>query len=212
MFHVRQTVCFKEVEMNAFLPGFALSLTLILAIGAQNAFVLRQGLRKSHVFWVCLTCAVSDAMLIAAGVAGFGALGQALPWFEPVMRYGGAAFLIWYGARNAMSAWRGGAALEAEGLNTQTLRGTILTLLALTWLNPHVYLDTVVLLGSISAQYDNRLAFGAGAVSASFVFFFGLGYGARLLSPLFARPRSWQILDGLIAVTMWAIAAKLLLM
>ncbi|WP_176248549.1 MULTISPECIES: LysE/ArgO family amino acid transporter [unclassified Sulfitobacter] len=198
--------------MNAFLPGFALSLTLILAIGAQNAFVLRQGLRKSHVFWVCLTCAVSDAMLIAAGVAGFGALGQALPWFEPVMRYGGAAFLIWYGARNAMSAWRGGAALEAEGINTQTLRGTILTLLALTWLNPHVYLDTVVLLGSISAQYDNRLAFGAGAVSASFVFFFGLGYGARLLSPLFARPRSWQILDGLIAVTMWAIAAKLLLM
>ncbi|MBQ0803363.1 MAG: amino acid transporter [Sulfitobacter sp.] len=198
--------------MNAFLPGFALSLTLILAIGAQNAFVLRQGLRKSHVFWVCLTCAVSDALLIAAGVAGFGALGQALPWFEPVMRYGGAAFLIWYGARNAMSAWRGGAALEAEGINTQTLRGTILTLLALTWLNPHVYLDTVVLLGSISAQYDNRLAFGAGAVSASFVFFFGLGYGARLLSPLFARPRSWQILDGLIAVTMWAIAAKLLLM
>ena len=198
--------------MNAFLPGFALSLTLILAIGAQNAFVLRQGLRKSHVFWVCLACAVSDALLIAAGVAGFGALGQALPWFEPVMRYGGAAFLIWYGARNAMSAWRGGAALEAEGINTQTLRGTILTLLALTWLNPHVYLDTVVLLGSISAQYDNRLAFGAGAVSASFVFFFGLGYGARLLSPLFARPRSWQILDGLIAVTMWAIAAKLLLM
>lgn len=198
--------------MNAFLPGFALSLTLILAIGAQNAFVLRQGLRKSHVFWVCLACAVSDAMLIAAGVAGFGALGQALPWFEPVMRYGGAAFLIWYGARNAMSAWRGGGALEAEGINTQTLRGTILTLLALTWLNPHVYLDTVVLLGSISAQYDNRLAFGAGAVSASFVFFFGLGYGARLLSPLFARPRSWQILDGLIAVTMWAIAAKLLLM
>ena len=198
--------------MNAFLPGFALSLTLILAIGAQNAFVLRQGLRKSHVFWVCLACAVSDALLIAAGVAGFGALGQALPWFEPVMRYGGAAILIWYGARNAMSAWRGGAALDAEGINTQTLRGTILTLLALTWLNPHVYLDTLVLLGSISAQYDNRLAFGAGAVSASFVFFFGLGYGARLLSPLFARPRSWQILDGLIAVTMWAIAAKLLLM
>lgn len=198
--------------MNAFLPGFALSLTLILAIGAQNAFVLRQGLRKSHVFWVCLTCAVSDAVLIAAGVAGFGALGQAVPWFEPVMRYGGAAFLIWYGARNAMSAWRGGAALAAEGINTQSLRSTILTLLALTWLNPHVYLDTVVLLGSISAQYDNRLAFGVGAVCASFVFFFSLGYGARLLSPLFAKPRSWQILDGLIAVTMWAIAAKLLLM
>jgi L-lysine exporter family protein LysE/ArgO len=198
--------------MNAFLPGFALSLTLILAIGAQNAFVLRQGLRKSHVFWVCLTCAVSDAALIAAGVAGFGALGQAVPWFEPVMRYGGAAFLIWYGAQNALSAWRGGEALEADGAGPLTLRRTLLTLLALTWLNPHVYLDTVVLLGSISAQYDNRLAFGVGAVMASFVFFFSLGYGARLLSPLFARPRSWQILDGLIALTMWAIAAKLLLM
>ncbi|WP_341234916.1 LysE/ArgO family amino acid transporter [uncultured Sulfitobacter sp.] len=198
--------------MNAFLPGFALSLTLILAIGAQNAFVLRQGLRKSHVFWVCLTCAVSDAALIAAGVAGFGALGQAVPWFEPVMRYGGAAFLIWYGAQNALSAWRGGEALEADGAGPLTLRRTLLTLLGLTWLNPHVYLDTVVLLGSISAQYDNRLAFGVGAVMASFVFFFSLGYGARLLSPLFARPRSWQILDGLIALTMWAIAAKLLLM
>jgi L-lysine exporter family protein LysE/ArgO len=198
--------------MNAFLPGFALSLTLILAIGAQNAFVLRQGLRKSHVFWVCLTCAVSDAALIAAGVAGFGALGQAVPWFEPVMRYGGAAFLIWYGAQTALSAWRGGEALEADGAGPLTLRRTLLTLLALTWLNPHVYLDTVVLLGSISAQYDNRLAFGVGAVMASFVFFFSLGYGARLLSPLFARPRSWQILDGLIALTMWAIAAKLLLM
>ncbi|MFT6089247.1 LysE/ArgO family amino acid transporter [Sulfitobacter sp.] len=198
--------------MNAFLPGFALSLTLILAIGAQNAFVLRQGLRQSHVFWVCLTCAISDGILIAAGVAGFGALGQAVPWFEPVMRYGGAAFLIWYGVQNARSAWRGGEVLEAEGAGPLTLRRTLLTLLALTWLNPHVYLDTVVLLGSISAQYDNRLAFGIGAVTASFVFFFGLGYGARLLSPLFARPRSWQILDGLIALTMWAIAAKLLLM
>ncbi len=198
--------------MTALLPGFALSLTLILAIGAQNAFVLRQGLRLQHVFWVCLTCAVSDAILITVGVAGFGGLGQAVPWFEPLMRYGGAGFLIWYGAQNAMSAWRGGETLEAEGPKTQTLRRTILTLLALTWLNPHVYLDTVVLLGSISAQYDNRLAFGVGAVMASFVFFFSLGYGARMLSPIFAKPRSWQILDALIALTMWAIAAKLLLM
>lgn len=198
--------------MTAFLPGFALSLTLILAIGAQNAFVLRQGLRLQHVFWVCLTCAISDAILITIGVAGFGALAQAVPWFEPVMRFGGAAFLIWYGAQNALSAWRGGEILEAGDGKTQSLRRTILTLLALTWLNPHVYLDTVVLLGAISAQYDNRLAFGAGAVVASFVFFFSLGYGARLLSPLFAKPRSWQILDGLIALTMWGIAAKLLLM
>jgi len=195
---------------SSFLPGFALSLTLILAIGAQNAFVLRQGLRREHVFWVCLTCGASDAVLIAAGVAGFGALATAVPWFEAAMRYGGAAFLVWYGAQNAMSAWRGGAALEADAGTTQSLRQTILTLLALTFLNPHVYLDTVVLIGSISAQYPDKLAFGSGAVLASLTFFFTLGYGARLLSPLFAKPASWQVLDGVIAVTMWAIAAKLL--
>lgn len=198
--------------ITSFLPGFVLSLTLILAIGAQNAFVLRQGLRREHVFWVCLTCAVSDALLIAAGVAGFGALAEAVPWFETAMRYGGSAFLIWYGFQNALSAWRGGAALEVKGQGTQSLRRAVLTLLALTWLNPHVYLDTVVLLGSISAQYPDRLAFGTGAVTASFVFFFALGYGARLLSPLFSKSRSWQVLDAIIALTMWAIAAKLLLM
>lgn len=197
---------------QAMIAGFALGLTLILAIGAQNAFVLRQGLRGEHVFWVCLTCALSDAVLIAAGVAGFGALGEAVPWFEPLMRYGGAAFLIWYGARNAISAWRGGHALKAEGQGVQTLGPVIATVLALTWLNPHVYLDTVVLLGSIASQYDDRMAFGIGAVTASFVFFFSLGFGARLLQPLFANPRSWQVLDALIAVTMWAIAAKLLWM
>jgi len=198
--------------LTSFLPGFALGLTLILAIGAQNAFVLRQGLRRHHVFWVCMTCALSDALLIASGVAGFGALAEAVPWFETVMRYGGAGFLIWYGAQNALSAWRGGGTLEAEGATPTKLRVTLLTLLALTWLNPHVYLDTVVLLGSISAQYEDRLSFGAGAVTASFVFFFALGYGARLLSPLFAQPSSWRILDALIALTMWSIAVKLLLM
>lgn len=196
----------------SFIPGFALSLTLILAIGAQNAFILRQGLRREHVFWVCLTCGASDAILIAGGVAGFGALAEALPWFETVMRYGGSAFLIWYGALNAQSAWRGGATLDTSGTATQSLRRAILTLLALTWLNPHVYLDTVVLIGSISAQYPDRLAFGAGAVLASFAFFFALGYGARLLAPLFARPASWRILDAVIALTMWGIAAKLLLL
>ncbi|MEO9685390.1 MAG: LysE/ArgO family amino acid transporter [Tateyamaria sp.] len=196
--------------MASFLPGFFLSLSLILAIGAQNAFVLRQGIRQAHVFWVCLTCGLADAVLITGGVAGFGALAQALPWFEPVMRYGGAAFLLWYGWKNARSAWRGGAVLEAGGTDTQSLRSVILTLLALTFLNPHVYLDTVVLIGSISSQYDDRLLFGIGAVLASFVFFFALGYGARLLAPLFANPRAWQVLDGIIAATMWAIALKLL--
>lgn len=198
--------------LASFLPGFVLSLTLILAIGAQNAFVLRQGLRREHVFWVCLTCGLSDAVLIASGVAGFGSLAKVLPWFESVMRYGGAAFLIWYGWENALSAWRGGAILDTSGESAQSLRQTLLTLVALTWLNPHVYLDTVVLLGSISAQYPDRLAFGCGAVLASLCFFFTLGYGARLLSPLFAKPASWQILDGIIAVTMWGIAAKLLLL
>ena len=197
---------------TSLLPGFALSLTLIMAIGAQNAFVLRQGLRREHVLPVVLVCAASDAVLIMSGVAGFGALAEAAPWFGPLMRYGGAAFLLWYGWRNAVSAWQGGEALEAEGQSTRSLRKAILTLLALTWLNPHVYLDTLVLLGSISAQYPDRLSFGLGAVLASFVFFFSLGYGARLLAPLFAKPRSWQVLDAVIAVTMWAIAIKLLAM
>lgn len=196
----------------AFLPGFALGFGLILAIGAQNAFVLRQGLRREHVFSVCLTCAVSDAILIAAGVAGFGALATAVPWFEPVMRYGGAAFLFCYGARNLYSAWTGGAALDVAGGGPATLAATLAPLLAFTWLNPHVYLDTVVLIGSVSAQYDSRLWFGFGAVTSSFVFFFGLGYGARLLAPLFARPRAWQLLDLLIGLTMWIIAARLLVM
>ncbi|UWR34376.1 LysE/ArgO family amino acid transporter [Sulfitobacter sp. W027] len=198
--------------LTSFLPGFALSLTLIMAIGAQNAFVLRQGLRREHVLAVVLVCATSDAILITAGVAGFGALAEAAPWFGPLMRYGGAAFLLWYGWRNAVSAWQGGEALETEGQSTRSSGKAILTLLALTWLNPHVYLDTLVLLGSISAQYPDRLSFGIGAALASFVFFFALGYGARLLAPLFAKPRSWQVLDAVIAVTMWAIAIKLVAM
>ena len=196
--------------LSSFVPGFLLSLSLIVAIGAQNAFVLRQGLRREHVFWVCLTCGLSDAVLIAAGVAGFGALAEAAPWFETLMRYGGAAFLIVYGWRNAVSAWRGGEALQADSHAPASLRKTVLTLLALTFLNPHVYLDTLVLLGSISAQYEDRLSFGAGAVLASIVFFFALGYGARLLQPIFAKPLSWRVLDGIIALTMWAIAASLL--
>lgn len=193
------------------LAGFLVSLSLILAIGAQNAFVLRQGLRGKHVLAVCLFCGLSDAILIAAGVAGFGALARAVPWLETAMRYGGAAFLIWYGWRNARSAWRGGAALVTGGPAETSLPRTLLLLAAITWLNPHVYLDTLVLIGSISAQYENRMAFGAGAVAASLAFFFALGYGARLLSPVFRRPRAWQALDAGIALIMWAIALRLLL-
>ncbi|MHA6262772.1 LysE/ArgO family amino acid transporter [Arenibacterium sp. CAU 1754] len=197
---------------TGFFAGFALGFSLILAIGAQNAFVLRQGLRREHVFWVCTTCALSDAALIGAGVAGFGALGQAVPWFEPVMRYGGAAFLIVYGAMNLRSAWAGGAAMDLTGGARPTLKRALLTLLALTWLNPHVYLDTVVLIGSISSQYESRLFFGLGAALSSMTFFFTLGYGARLVAPIFANPRAWQVLDAGIGVTMWTIAAKLVVM
>ncbi len=196
--------------MQAVLAGFALGFSLILAIGAQNAFVLRQGLRREHVLAVVLVCALSDAMLVSAGVAGFGALAELVPGLERVMRYGGAVFLILYGARSFTAAWRGGAMLEA-GVGAGSLRRALLTSLALTWLNPHVYLDTVVLLGSVSAQYENRLGFGAGAVAASFVFFFSLGYGARLLAPLFRRPTSWRILDAGVGGVMWSIAAGLLL-
>lgn len=197
------------VSMSA---GFLLGFSLIMVIGAQNAYVLRQGLRREHVFAVCLTCALSDAVLIAAGVAGFGALAGVLPWFEQAMRFGGAAFLIWYGARNLRSAWRGGQALEASDAPRASLRRVLVTVLAFTWLNPHVYLDTVVLVGSVSAQAADRLAFGIGAVCASFVFFFGLGYGARMLAPLFARPRAWQVFETLIGLIMWGLAAKLVFM
>lgn len=197
--------------MQAAIAGFALGFSLILAIGAQNAFVLRQGLRREHVFAVCLTCALSDAILIAAGVAGFGALAKAVPSLENIMRYGGAAFLIWYGFRNFHAAWKGGEVME-RGKGTASLRTALLTCLALTWLNPHVYLDTVVLLGSVSAQYDDKLAFATGAMTASFVFFFSLGYGARILDPLFRKPASWRVLDVVVGLTMWAIAAKLILM
>lgn len=196
---------------QALIAGFALGFSLILAIGAQNAFVLRQGLRGLHVLAVCLVCAVSDSVLIVAGVAGFGALATAVPGLEQVMRWGGAAFLIWYGVKSFRAAMSGGDALKAEGAVEQSLGAALLTCLALTWLNPHVYLDTVVLLGSISAQYEAKPAFAIGAISASFVFFFSLGYGARLLRPMFTSPRAWQVLDGIVGTIMWAIAAKLLL-
>ena len=197
--------------MDAFFAGFSLGFSLILAIGAQNAFVLRQGLRREHVLATVLVCALSDAVLIAAGVAGFGVLAAALPGLETAIRLFGASFLLWYGARTLWAAWRGGQALDTSGEARHSLRGVLATAAALTWLNPHVYLDTVVLLGAVSAQYDARLAFAAGAILASFVFFFALGFGARLLAPLFARPSAWRGLDLAVGLTMWAIAAKLLL-
>lgn len=199
--------------MDVFGIGLATGLTLILAIGAQNAFVLRQGLRGEHVLAVVLTCAVSDALLIALGVTSFAQVAAILPWLETVMRFAGAAFLIWYGLKSMRSAFQSTEALVVdEQRPVVSLRTTILTCLALTWLNPHVYLDTVVLLGSISTQFPSAQAwFAAGAITGSFVFFFSLGFGAKLLRPLFANPVSWRVLEGAIAVVMWLIALKLLL-
>ncbi|MFY3200532.1 LysE/ArgO family amino acid transporter [Achromobacter xylosoxidans] len=195
---------------SAFLPGFFLSLSLILAIGAQNAFVLRQGLRQEHVFAVCLVCAVSDAILIAAGVAGFGLASHALPWLEPVLRYGGALFLLAYAARSLRSALRNHGSLTPSGRQAAGLGATLATCLAFTWLNPHVYLDTMVLLGSISSQYEgHKAAFALGAMAASFTFFFTLGFGARLLRPVFASQTAWRVLDVLVGIAMLAIALKL---
>lgn len=198
--------------MNAALfSGFSLGFSLILAIGAQNAFVLKQGLKKEFVFLSCAICAVSDAILITAGVAGFGALVTAYPQVELIARFGGASFLMIYSVRSFYSALTTQHGLEAKGNEAANTATIVLTCLAFTWLNPHVYLDTVVLLGSISTQYeDQQLWFGVGAVLASFVFFFSLGYGARLLRPLFAKPRSWQILEFLIGLIMAALGISLI--
>jgi L-lysine exporter family protein LysE/ArgO len=197
--------------MAAAISGFLLGLSLILAIGAQNAFVLRQGLRREHVFAVCLTCALSDAILIAAGVAGMGWIARELPWLAPAMTWAGAAFLLAYGGLSFARAFRPGA-LAAAGQGAGSLRATLLACLALTWLNPHVWLDTVVLVGSVATAFPGSgAAFGLGAATASVLFFFALGYGARALAPVFARPAAWRVLDLGMGVVMWAIAARLIL-
>ncbi|WJS86086.1 LysE/ArgO family amino acid transporter [Paracoccus sp. TOH] len=194
--------------MHAYLAGLGTALSLIVAIGAQNAFVLKQGLMRRHVLATCAFCALSDAVLITAGVLGAGALAARAPWFLEAMRWGGAVFLLVYGARAFRAAWRGGESLRA-GQGATGLAATLGVLAALTWLNPHVWLDTVVLIGSISARWEDKPGFVAGAVSGSVIFFFALGYGARWLSPLFARPAAWRVLDLLVGLVMWSIALGL---
>jgi L-lysine exporter family protein LysE/ArgO len=199
--------------LTATLTGFGTALSLILAIGAQNAFVLRQGLQRTHVFCVCLICALSDAILIAIGVAAAGSIAALAPWAITALTWGGAAFLAVYGFLSLRRAFHPGV-LRASERGNGSLRATIITCLALTWLNPHVYLDTVGLIGAVStgfAGWPGKFAFGGGAILASFVFFFSLGYGARLLAPIFARPRAWAVLDVIIAAVMWWIAAVLIL-
>ncbi len=194
------------------LTGLLTGLSLIVAIGAQNAFVLRQGIRREHVLTVVAVCALADAALVGAGVAGLGALVTGNPALLAVARWGGAAFLLVLAVQAALRARR------PERLDPATAapvghRGVLLTALALTFLNPHVYLDTVVLLGSIANQHgpDGRWQFAAGAAAGSVLWFTALGFGARTLRPLFARPRAWQVLDVLVAVVMVAVAVGLLL-
>ena len=194
----------------AFIEGFLLGAGLIIAIGSQNAFVLRQGLTGRHVFAVAAVCSLSDALLIAAGVAGLGRLAHSASGLLTFITLAGAAFLLVYGAIAFRRALRPGELVAAD-VEEASLAVTLATCLALTFLNPHVYLDTLVLIGALSARYDSDVvaAFGAGAVLASIVWFFGLGYGARLLAPFFSRPAAWRILDGLIGLIMWAIAVRL---
>lgn len=195
---------------SSYLAGFSLGLSLILAIGAQNAFVLKHGLKKHHVFMVCFICASSDAVLILLGVSGFAVMVKAFPAIEQVSRYAGAVFLIGYAIKSFMSAMRETHTLSPEGQIPPDLLKTVITCLAFTWLNPHVYLDTVVLLGSISTQYETtKLQFALGAVTASFIFFFALGYGARILIPVFQKPGSWRILEFSIGLIMLTIAVSL---
>jgi len=189
-----------------FVFGFGLGASLIIAIGAQNAFILRQGILRQHVFVLCLICAVADAVLIAIGVAGVGAIIANSPNLLFFIRLGGAAFLLWYAfvaIRRAMNP----VGLEANVQASPSLKVAISTCLAFTFLNPHVYVDTVLLVGASAPHEGNaKQAYAFGAMLASFVWFFGLGYGARLLEPVFKKPTAWQILDTVIAITMVLIA------
>lgn len=195
--------------MIAFLPGFLTGLSLIVAIGAQNAFVIRQGLTRSHVFLVVAICAFADAALIALGIAGLGAAISGLPWLLEVIRWFGVAYLSWFGFKSARAAFKN-ESLDAAGAAEQSRIKVVSTVLALTLLNPHVYLDTVILVGSIGNQFgENKWFFAFGAMLASFVWFTSVGYGAKAASSLMSKPIFWRILDTVIAVIMFGIAITL---
>ncbi|MEM7242118.1 MAG: LysE/ArgO family amino acid transporter [Pseudomonadota bacterium] len=197
--------------ITAALTGFATAFSLILAIGAQNMMVLRQGLARAHIFWVCLFCATSDAILIIAGVLGMGALIEQFPNLITIIKWGAIAFLVFYAGLRLWAAYNGDYEAQITG-KAQSLGAVLAAIFAVTWLNPHVYLDTLALIGSISLQYEGltKTAFAIGAVTSSFVFFFGLGYGARAFAPYFISPRLWRILDISIALVMLLIAFGLL--
>jgi L-lysine exporter family protein LysE/ArgO len=198
--------------LSAALAGFLLGGSLIVAIGAQNAFVIRQGALNAHVFWICLFCSVCDSVLIWAGVFGLGALIKFVPLFIPVLTYGGAAFLIWYGIKALLRA------LNPSGMGTSSeaagsLKAALAACAAFTLLNPHVYLDTVVLVGSIAnaRPAGDQVPFATGASIASLTWFFALGYGAKALGPWLTQPKVWRVIDFAIAAIMFLLALKLLL-
>lgn len=198
--------------MSAFVYGLGIGFSLILAIGAQNAFVLKQGLKQQYVFWVCFICALSDSILIYFGVTGFSKVIANFPLLLTVSKYFGAAFLFLYGLRNFYSALKSTSSLNPSDIEKDSLLKIIGMCLAFTWLNPHVYLDAIILIGSISVQFSDQLyLFAAGTILASWIFFFSVGYGAKMLLPLFKKAASWKILDVLIGVTMWTIATMLII-
>jgi L-lysine exporter family protein LysE/ArgO len=201
---------YRSLVLTAAMAGFGTGLTLIVAIGAQNAFVLRQGLRRRNVLLVVAVCAVSDLLLILAGVAGIGTIIERVPLVLVVVRWFGVAFLLGYGLLAARRAIRGGH-LEAALDRPLSTSAVLAAALAFTWLNPHVYLDTVLLVGSIASTHGvpGQWWFGAGAGLASLTWFTALGYGARALTPVFRRRNAWRVLDGCIAVVMLALAASL---
>ena len=197
--------------IQAFFTGFITLLSLILAVGAQNIFVLRQGLLRRHVAAICLFAALSDAILIWTGVIGFGIISTIAPSFTQIMTWIGALFLATYGGLRFWAAYKGVYDVEMTQGKT-TLRKALMTLAAFTLLNPHVYLDTLGLIGAVSAQYGSmadKYAFATGASFGSLVFFFGLGYGARVLAPVMTSPKAWQFLDIGVGLTMWTIAVVL---
>lgn len=196
-----------------FIQGCGTGAGLIIAIGPQNAFVLKQGVLKNHVFVTVLVCAFIDALLISIGVGGFGTILTSNLTLLTLARWGGAAFLFYYGFRSFRSVFKSEFLKIDSGPERPSLELTLATVFALSLLNPHVYLDTVVLLGSIGAQFpsEKRFFFALGAMVSSFVWFFGMGYGARFLAPLFQKPFSWKILDFLIGCIMWVIGFSLVL-
>lgn len=198
--------------LAAGIAGLGFGLSLIIAIGAQNAFVLRQGLRKEHVLVIVAICAISDALLIALGVAGLGALIQQVPWLLMVIELIGGLFLVGYGVLAAKRAIKPNALTADVGGAPISMKVAVATALALTYLNPHVYLDTVLLLGSIAGTYeDNRWWFATGAMIGSVVWFSTLGFGARLLAPVFKKATAWRVLDVIISLVMLTLGTSLLI-